>query len=86
MHQDAKLEIDAIVEIAGETIEEVTNKYNEDQQLILERLLRKLGYLAGLGGFNLAELEAVLDDGFQQGENKVLGHLDALFGSAASDD
>ncbi|MFC3152049.1 hypothetical protein ACFOEK_13485 [Litoribrevibacter euphylliae] len=85
MHQDAKQEVDAIVELAVETINEVTNKYNADQQLVLERLLRKIGYLAGLGGFDLGELEASLDDGFQQGENQILDHLDAIFGTGSSD-
>jgi hypothetical protein len=82
MHQNAKHEVDAIVELAAETINEVTHKYNADQQLALERLLRKLGYLAGLGGFDLGELEASLDDGFQQGENKIQAQFDALFGSS----
>lgn len=86
MNHDAKQEVDAIVELAAETINEVTNKYNVDQQLIFERLLRKLGYLAGLGGFDLGELEASLDDGFQQGENQILEHLDSIFSSGSSDD
>lgn len=85
MHQDAKQEVDAIVELAVETTNDVANKYNADQQLVLERLLRKIGYLAGLGGFDLGELEASLDDGFQQGENKILDHLDTIFGSDGSD-
>jgi hypothetical protein len=86
MNRDVKQEVDAIVELAAETIHDVTNKYNADQQLVLERLLRKIGYLAGLGGFDLGELEASLDDGFQQGENQILDHLDALFGSGSSFD
>lgn len=84
MHPDAKQEVDAIVEIAADTINEVTDKYNADQQLVIERLLRKIGYLAGLGGFDLTELAASLDDGFQRGENHILDHLDALFGSGSS--
>ncbi|GLQ30535.1 hypothetical protein [Litoribrevibacter albus] len=86
MNRDTKQEVDAIVELAAETINEVTNKYNADQQLVLERLLRKIGYLAGLGGFDLGELEASLDDGFQQGENQILDHLESIFGSGSSYD
>ncbi|GAA3926798.1 hypothetical protein [Litoribacillus peritrichatus] len=85
MHNDAKQDIDALVEMAAETVTDVTEKYNTDQQLVMERLLKKIGYLAGLGGFDLMELEASLGDGFQQGEMRILTELDALFSIDDSD-
>ncbi len=85
MHSDAKQDIDTLVEMAAETVTDITDKYNADQQLVMERLLKKLGYLAGLGGFDLVELEASLGDGFQQGEMRILAELDALFSNSDSD-
>ena len=38
MNSDAKQEIDSLIEITAETVVDITDKYNADSQIVIERL------------------------------------------------
>jgi hypothetical protein len=82
MNSDAKQEIDSLIEITAETVVDITDKYNADSQIVIERLLRRLGFITGVGGFKLEELIVSLSEGFEQGERLMIGELEDRFGIA----